>query len=516
MMHAGRLVGLDDLSQGLGLEVKPYLLGSAVASPATGVPALRGIGDAGVDFFYSITPALRANVTVNTDFAETEVDARRVNLTRFPLRFPEKREFFLEGSSFLDFAPGMSQGAEAFFSRRIGLTGGRAQPVDFGTKLTGQAGRQDIGLLQMRTRGTRDAPGEDFAAVRVRRRLLAQSYVGMIYTWRHARSQEPHHHTAGADFNLATSNFRGSQNVSVGGYFVENSTPARRGGASYGVRLNFPNEPWSGLISFRELQEHYNPAIGFTERNSVRLINPHLRFTPRLVRHRLIRSFSFEQNTVFVMSLHNELITRELDLTPFQVELHSGDSFRIGIVPTAERLEADFRIHEGTLLPKGSSYDFTRYLVELRSALRRKLVLQSQYEWGSFFSGERQGLQLTTIVRPRPGISLSVEGEWNDVKLPEGHFSTRLLRSVVSAQPSPWVSFVNNLQYDTVSRTLGWQLRFRWISRPGDDVYVVYTHNWMDDDPTTLAASTIARYEPRRFQTLDRQVTVKILRSYRF
>jgi hypothetical protein len=125
-------------------------------------------------------------------------------------------------------------------------------------------------------------------------------------------------------------------------------------------------------------------------------------------------------------------------------------------------------------------------------------------------------LQLTTIVRPRPGISLSVEGEWNDVRLPEGHFSTRLLRSVVSAQPSPWVSFVNNLQYDTVSRTLGWQLRFRWISRPGDDVYVVYTHNWMDDDPTTLAASTIARYEPRRFQTLDRQATVKILRSYRF
>ena len=230
MTHAGRLVGLSNINQGLGLEIKPYVLGTATASPATGAPALRGVVDGGVDVFFSLTPALRANFTVNTDFAETEVDSRLVNLTRFPLRFPERREFFVEGSSFLNFASGMSQQAEAFFSRRIGLTEGRPQPIDFGTKLTGQAGRWDVGLLQVRTRDTADAPGEDFAAIRVRRRILRQSYVGTIYTWRHARDGGPHLQTGGVDFNLVTSTFLGAQNAAFGGYFVENTNPLGTGG----------------------------------------------------------------------------------------------------------------------------------------------------------------------------------------------------------------------------------------------------------------------------------------------
>lgn len=236
MTHAGRLVGLSGISQGLGLEIKPYVLGTGTASPVTGAPAWRGVVDGGIDLFYSLTPALRANFTVNTDFAETEVDARLVNLTRFPLRFPERREFFLEGSNFLDFAPGMSQGAEAFFSRRIGLTAGRVQPIDFGTKLTGQAGPHDIGLLQVRTRETADAPGEDFAAIRLRRRILAQSYVGMIYTWRHAHGGGPHLQTTGVDFNLVTSTFLATR-----------STLARRPGERWPC-----SRPTSGAASSRE------------------------------------------------------------------------------------------------------------------------------------------------------------------------------------------------------------------------------------------------------------------------
>jgi hypothetical protein len=505
MTHAGLLVGLSELSQGVGLDIKPYLLGNAVASPVTGAPELRASGAAGVDLFYSVTPALRANFTVNTDFAETEVDARRVNLTRFPLRFPEKREFFLEGSSFLDFASGMSQGAEAFFSRRIGLTGGRSQPVDFGTKLTGQAGRQDIGLLQMRTRATDLAPGEDFAAIRIRRRLLTQSYAGMIYTWRHARNGGPHLHTAGVDFNLVTSTFRGRQNLAFGGYYVENNTPdAGGGGASFGLRLNFPNEPWNGLVSYREIQDAYDPAIGFVQRRAIRRANPRLRYTPRLSGHRYIRSVTFEHNLILAMNLDNELLTREFTLTPLQVDFHSGDSVRLNVIPAFERLDRDFTIHDGIVLPRGSSYNFTRYNVRAQSAARRPLAVQAQYDWGHFYSGDRREVSVGLDVRPRPGVALGLEGEWNDVALPEGRFATRLLRAVANVQPSPWMSFVNNLQYDSVSRSLGWQFRFRWITRPGDDLYVVYTHNWAD------AA------EEQRFHTLDRQIAVKVLRTLRF
>ena len=189
----------------------------------------------------------------------------------------------------------MSQQAEAFFSRRIG-------PIDFGTKLTGQAGRWDVGLLQVRTRETADAPGEDFAAIRVRRRILRQSYVGTIYTWRHAREGGPHLQTGGVDFNLVTSMFLGAQNAAFGGYFVENTNPlGTGGGASYGLRLNLPNDPWSGLVSFRELQEYYDPALGFVPRNGLRRLNPVVRFSPRPANHPLIRSFTFGNNMRFLL-----------------------------------------------------------------------------------------------------------------------------------------------------------------------------------------------------------------------
>ena len=444
MTNADRLVGLSNINQGLGLDIRPYLLGTTTAAPGTGAAAWRGVADGGIDLFFSLTPALRANFTVNTDFAETEVDTRLVNLTRFPLRFPERREFFLEGSSFLNFAPGMSQQAEAFFSRRIGLTEGRPQPIDFGTKLTGQAGQWNIGLLQVRTRETADASGEDFATIRVRRRILRQSYVGAIYTWRHARDEGPHLQTAGVDFNLTTSTFLGAQNVAFGGYFVENTNPlGTGGGASYGLRLNFPNDPWSGLVSFRELQENYDPAIGFVPRNGLRRLNPVVRFSPRPANHWLIHSFNFGNNMRFFWDLRNELITREVNLTVFRVELHSSDNVRFGATPTFGRLERNFNIHEGIVLPSGNTYDFTRYAIELRTASRRKLAVQSSYQWGSFFSGNRRELSLRAGIRPRSGLALSLDGEWNQIDLPEGSFSTQLVRSVVNAQPSPWISFVS-------------------------------------------------------------------------
>ena len=129
--------------------------------------------------------------------------------------------------------------------------------------------------------------------------------------------------------------------------------------------------------------------------------------------------------------------------------------------------------------------------------------MRSSYQWGSFFSGNRQEVIVSAGIRPRSGLALSLDGEWNQIDLPGGSFSTQLVRSIVNVQPSPWISFVSNLQYDTVSRTLGWQLRFRWISRPGDDLYFVYTHNWIDDDA-------------RELHTLNGKAAAKIIRTFRF
>ncbi len=506
MANAGLLTGLDDISQGIGLDVKPYVVGTAGAAPARGMPAVTGHADAGLDLFYNLTPGLRANFTLNTDFAETEVDQRRVNLTRFPLYYPEKRDFFLEGSGFFDFSREPGNAVVPFFSRRIGLDAeGNPQKIDYGVKLTGQAGAQDVGVLQVRTAREGAAAGEDFTVLRVRRRMLSQSYVGAIYTRRAARTAAADaRQTAGVDLSLATSTFRGQENLEFSAFWLWNSNPLGTGGnQAYGLRLNYPNDLWDARVSFRELQAHYDPAIGFTPQAGYRRVNPVVRFSPRPRQDRYVRRFSFEMHLDVQADLHNALLTRKWDLTVFQVELQSGDQIQVHVIPDRERLERPFEIYEGVILPAGGVYDFTRYRVEATTATQRVVAATGLVETGEFFSGRGRQIGLTLTLRPRPGLSAALESEWNDLDLAEGHFTTTLYRAQVGTQFSPWISLGNTVQYDSVSRLLGWQSRFRWILRPGNDVYIVYTHNWQDD-----------RLEGWR--TLDRRAASKVIYTHRF
>ncbi|MBI2835191.1 MAG: carbohydrate binding family 9 domain-containing protein, partial [Acidobacteria bacterium] len=312
LASAGHLVGITDASQGLGLDVKPYVIGNYIDEPGTGrAPILKGTG--GVDFFYNLSPQLKANLTINTDFAQTEVDDRQVNLTRFPLFFPEKRDFFLEGSSSFDFSREPTGNFTAFFSRRIGLDErGRPQRIDHGVKMTGQAGPFDLGILQVRTAPQRDSVGEDFTVLRLKRRFLLQSYVGAIYTRRAERgSGVPARQTIGADFELGTTRFRGSQNLLFSGFYVRTPDGTERGNdAAYGLRLNYPNDLWNARMSYRVVQENYDAAAGFVERTNYRRWNPVVRFGPRPKNHPWIRQVSTEAWIEYLTDTSFRLIGR--------------------------------------------------------------------------------------------------------------------------------------------------------------------------------------------------------------
>ena len=518
LANAGQVTGITGVSQGHGLDVKPYVAGSAESSPGRGDTAVTGIADAGVDFVYSLTPGLRANFTLNTDFAQTEVDQRLVNLTRFPLFFPEKRDFFLEGASFLDFGSQIRRlgslleqpdGVIPFFSRRIGLDEtGRPQKVEFGTKLIGQVGAQDIGMLHVRTAHEGAIVGEDFTVLRVKRRLLTQSYVGALYTGRFARRGDATDlHTAGFDFRLATSTFRGSENLDLNGFYLHTTNPFDTGdNAAFGVSLDYPNDRWDWGLAFREIQENYGPAIGFASRVGFRRLNPGIQFSPRPSGHAWIRRLAFGGNFDLRTDMRNRFLTRQLDFTVFQIETHSGDTFELHVIPHYERLEDDFVIHPGVVLAAGAEYEFLRYRAELGTAHRRILAVASRVEMGEFFSGDRQEVALTLAIRPRVGVVVYLENEWNRVSLREGRFETRLYRMNADTQFNPWIQLGNIIQYDSVSGVLGWQSRFRWILTPGNDLYIVYLHNWQDDPSDALD----------RFGTLDRRGATKFVYTYRF
>lgn len=500
MSTAGLLVGIRDVSQGRGLDIRPYAVGRISEAPGRvpAVPSSSG-GDIGLDLYYNLTPNLRANLTINTDFAETEVDQRQLNLTRFPLFFPEKRGFFLEGGTFFDFfAP---PEIRPFFSRRIGLDqDGVPQAIQGGMKLTGQAGRNDIGALLVRTADTGVITGENFGVVRLRRRVLTQSYLGGIYTLREGAASTPGaFHSAGLDFRLMTSRFRGSQNLEFGGMVLATPNPVHSGdNLAFGGRIGFPNDLWNVGVHAVEVQPNHNLAVGFLRQRGYRGYYPSVTYSPRPTGHPLIRRFRFGGNVSLLTDLQNQILTREVALTLFRAETHSGDNVTVSATPTHERLERDFPIHRDVVLPAGTEYDFARYRVSLGTANRRILAVQTAYTWGSFFSGERREATLQLGLRPRPGVTLVVAGERNDVYLPQGSFTADLFRLVSDTQLNPRVYLVNNLQYDSLSKQVGWQGRFRWIVRPGNDLFLVYTHNWIE--PVGLEA----------FSTLDRRAAVKV------
>ena len=506
MATAGLLVGLKDIAQGRGWELKPYAAGYAADAPGR-TPAVTANGSANVggDIAYNFTPSLRGVASFNTDFAETEVDQRLVNLTRFPLFLPERRTFFLDGATFFDFAN------RAFFSRRIGLDSrGQPQRIDVGTKVTGQAGRQDVGALYVRTGEDGGALGEDFLVLRTRRRILQQSYIGGLYTGRATRGQAAldTRHTVGLDARLATRTFAGTKNLEATAHWLRATNSNGVGTSdSFGTFIVYPNDIWELGGGYSQVGRRFDPAVGFTSRRGFRQANPFLFYMRRpATRHPTVRRYGWGVATDLFTDLENRWVTRVVDVRLGRVELHSGDNAEINVTPSYERLEVPFPISSTITLPAGRDYSFTRYQIAVNTANQRLVAVRPRLEWGGFLSGTRREVGFDVGIRPRPGVTVNLTNEWNRVALAEGTFSTRLHRAIIDTQFSPFMYLVNNIQYDTVSRVLGWQARFRWIVTPGNDVFLVYTQNLVDD-PLDVNA---------RFRTLDRRGAAKVVYTKRF
>ena len=520
--NAGRLVGLTGTSQGLGLELTPYGLSKLDRTWSEGTLDTDPVYDAGFDLSYSVTPNLRAALTVNTDFAETEVDDRRVNLTRFPLRFPEKRDFFLEGSGVYQFAP--RSGVDPYFSRRIGLVQGSPVPVLGGARLNGRVGRYEIGFQQIRTGQSGSLPAEDFTVARVKANVLSESTVGAIYTRRytHDRPTLQARHTAGVDVELGTSTFRGDQNLQFQAFFVAHNAPTADDTTSFfdrttrGIRLTYPNQPWSGHVSYREFGEAFDPAVGFNARDGFRRLQPSIGYSIQMAQSPILREMEFGFRHEFLADLNlaltdlfnpPETVNDELrvnnQLTFLDVEFESGEKISFSVGHTVEWLDRVFDIRrDGSILVPPGRYRLWNGEIEAESAPFRLVSGEVEFERRDFWTGTRTDYGTELTLRPGPGLSVSGLWQHSDVNLAEGQFRTNLVRATAGIDPTPSLSFTTNVQYDNLSEVLGLYARLRWILQPGSDLFLVYTHNWLND--------------PTRLRPLSSEGTAKLTYSYRF
>ena len=493
--NAGRLNNLNNISQGLGLELVGYGKAEAqkVENESDGNYKKNQSIDGGLDINYNITSGLKASLTLNTDFAETEVDDRQINLTRFPIRFPEKRDFFLEGANIYRFAP--SSGVYPYFSRKIGLQSGNPIPILYGGRVIGKIGKVEVAAQQVKTRETDFNNSEDFSVIRIKQNFLKESSIGVLYTRRHTNKGNefvpplPDRNTLGVDLTLNTSSFLKNQNLQFQAFAVihnpntydeiKNNIWDR---STRGLRFNFPNDPWSGSLSYREFGVFYDPAVGFSRRNSFRRVEPRIRFSPILEKSALIRELKWEISFENLMSLQWKKLTQNIRLTPLSIRFESGDEISYQIIRNYEKLLYNFNIlgDDSIIIPIGD-YTNWSHQIELETANYRKIVYEIELNAEGFWSGSRTEYQNNLTFRPFPGINLSLGYNHSNVNLKEGSFKTNLIRFIGDFDFTPFISFSSNIQYDDISKNIGMNNRFKYTITPGSDIYFVYNHNWIDD-----------------------------------
>ncbi len=476
--EGGEISGLAGVRQGHGLDVRPFGAGRWVHNSPTRHNALTG--KAGADIFYNVTPSLKWSTTFNTDFGETEVDARQINLTRFPLFFPEKRSFFLENAGVFDF--GFIFDVLPFFSRRIGLLSGQEVPILFGTKLTGKIGRTDVGVLNVRTRETPLASAKNFLVGRMKQNLFRQSYVGAI--WTHGDPAQPGRaDTFGADLLLDTTNFLGrGRNFSAVAFAVKSRNAGAAGDdAAFGFGTIYPSDLFTALFLWSETQKNFRPALGFAPRPNVRYLEAGFEYDPRPKHFLSVRQMFHE----FFYRRYTRLDTGQVEswrlfTAPINWRFNSGDRIEFNYAPQFERLFAPFEISDGVILPPGD-YRSTRWRAEFGTASKRRWKVDGTWWFGTYWSGHADLLEFSLQYKIAPHLQFSLDTEQTFARLPQGNFVARIYSFRANYSVSPFLSFSNLVQFDNESRDLGWQSRVRWILRPGNDLFLVFSQGWQQD-----------------------------------
>lgn len=493
--EAGNIAGLEDATQGIGLDVRPFLAGRWLHRSSSGDDTVTG--KPGLDAFYNFTSNLKLSLTVNTDFGETEADARQINLTRFAIFFPEKRTFFLENAGIFDFANTgrqnfVNRGSEIipFFSRRIGLLGGGEVPIDAGLKLTGKIGRTDIGILSARTREARDpstlitVPPQNFFVGRVKQNLLQQSYVGAMFT--DGNPADPaSSRTYGTDLHLGTSRVFGREQTLV---FDAYGVRSRNEGVpgrdwAYGFSAEYPNDLVRLEYWWREIQENFRPALGFAPRTNVRQERIGGQFRPRPRGFLGIRQMTHQLNyTRFTRLDNGQRESTSVFMVPINWLFNSGDRLRFDLNYEYERLFEPFEISEaaGVVLPPGE-YRTLSYTGQFTSATKRRLEVDLSWQFGEYWSSRATVIETVLRYKFPPRLVVSFSTNQTFARLPQGNFVARVMSWQVNFSASPFLTFSNLIQFDNESRNLGWQSRTRWILKPGNDLFIVFSQGWLQD-----------------------------------
>jgi len=472
----GVITGLTGLRQGRGLDIVPSIVTSQSKDFETGLTDSQT--DPSLDVFYNFTPSLTGVLTLNTDFSATEVDDRQINLSRFSLFFPEKRDFFLQDVDIFSFG-GLERNGIPFFSRRIGLSDS-GQPVDLevGAKLTGRVGRWNVGVLDVREEAHQGVDSDSLFVGRVAANILEESSIGMILTNGDPESNLDNS-LVGVDFRYRNTDLPGGKTLDGELWYQQSDTEGvDTDQDAWGLRVASLNrEGFFGQLQYDTFESNFNPALGFVNRVGIERYDVGGGYNHRPANHPWLRNLGADISVEEVDLISGGLESRGIFFSVLEVENHSGDEFGLVWQRDREVLFEDFEISDGVVIPIGD-YEFDRIQIEAEGAEQRAFASSFQFQTGDFFGGEIVSAEVGLEWRPNRRLFLGAGYEYNDVDLPGGSFITRLIQVDLNIAFNVRWSWVNLIQYDNDSGSAGINSRLRWNPRAGQDLYVVWNHDF--------------------------------------
>ena len=481
--NAGEIRGLEGLGEVSKWDITPYAVGKYQYDHVNGDG--NSLEDFGGDISYRISPNMNATLSFNTDFAETEVDTRQLNFTRFSIMYPEKRDFFLKDSGIFHFGPQSKSSSSIpstpFFSRTIGLTKqGVPVPINLASKVTGRVGDYNIGLIGAMLGDHSDADSQNAFVTRISKNVLEQSSVGMISTIGDPNSDQDAS-MIGTDFNYRTTKFLTDKTLRASIYSMANHDEPTNWSYAHGTGISYPNEFIDARISYYQIDDEFKPKLGFTRRTGVRRYSSGLSIRPRTEKLTWLRKYHISYYNSIYTTLENQIESQKHSIYLPYLDFESGYRFSFEIEREYDRPDRDFSVSGGGVVPSGA-YWWTDYNLDVDLPDAGLLNGGFGYVFGDWYHGEKDSVYARVGYDPFKWLNTSLSYSQSSFDLPDAEFDAQLSSLNLRLNFSPDMGWSHLVQHDNISDSVGYSTRFFWEFQPGKKAYVVLRQNYGDED----------------------------------
>ena len=488
--QGGKLTGIKNIKQGTKIEIKPSILGGVeIANGKT-----KNTGKIGGEINFDISPTLKLNFTANTDFAQVESDRKQINLSRFSLFYPEKRQFFLEGKNYYDMRVGS---ARLFYSRKIGIEQNTEIPIIGGVRLFGKLNKTSVGIMSIQTNAKDSIPTTNFSVIKIEQDIFKQSSIGMLVTQKY--SNKHYNRVYGTDFRYSTSKIFKDKNLIIGSSLAISETKTfgetqnvNKDNLSYNVFLSYPNDVIEYDLGFSTVESGFNPEMGFANRSNYQMIYTELQFNPRF------KKLSFFRNMIFKPIDINYYINDETKETesifyewrPFGFVSKSGEFLEFNVQHVFDKPSEKFKLIDSVFIPAGSYWD-NRFEIQFSTFRGRKIGLDASVNLGEFYTGQRQEIELYTHFNFNKHLNIGLDWQRNYIQLTQNSFSTDELGGRVDYAFNPKLITTVFAQWNNEDNNILVNYRINWIPKIGSYFYFVINQEISTENNITLERTTI-------------------------